>query len=193
MLVRTVSKLFFFLSLGAFDSYTDSNGSHHRLPGFFKFCPPNCTCEGYAYTCRLVYDQYHHPFARYLDLSESLPWKQSEANRDVTEDYGDFHGYIRLYNLSFLELKDVELNYLWQLRVLDLSGNLLTDLSTLKWTNMAALTHLNLSKNPLLPVLDHHLTDLAIKSDMSSLASLRLRNTGMGDILGQIVCEHLLE
>ena len=133
-------------------------------------CPRNCTCEGFAYTCSAMFDVYQHLHVRYLDLSGVFDPLLADAQ---------LMEYLHFLNLSSCQLRNVTLRGLHHLRVLDLSRNFLTNLTSLTFQELFSLLHLNLSNNPLLPREDPGISTFLGSAGVAKLRTLNLVNTSL--------------
>ena len=105
-------------------------------------CPPQCTCHGLAFFCSQVFAAPQFPELRYLDVRGS--------GMDVHQ-LGDNHMLIHL-SLVRCEMSVVS-NFTFQnLHSLDLSDNLLTEVSGHHFRHMPQLAVLFLAGNPLTSV-----------------------------------------
>ena len=139
-------------------------------------CPNHCFCQGHAFTCSRMFDTSHQQFVRYLDLSGAYQPDLSAQNAR------------RLVLLAFLNLSSCALyssnrpNFTLRslpIRVLDMSHNHLTDLHPLMFPD-PYLTHLNLSNNPLVHVLQFvHFQTLF---RLNNVKVFIVRNTGVQQI-----------
>ena len=133
-------------------------------------CPRNCTCEGFAYVCDDMFDVYQHPNVRYLDLSD-VP-DPFLVDVQVME-------YLHFLNLSSCRLRNVTLGGLHHLRVLDLSNNFLTNLTSLSFEEMSNLLHLNLSNNLLLSRASPEFGTFFQSAGVTRLQTLNVANTSL--------------
>ena len=133
-------------------------------------CPKNCTCEGYAYICQAMFDVHDHLHVRYLDLSGVL-----------TPSLVDLHlaEYLHFLNLSSCQLSSVALTGLRHLRVLDLSDNFFSNLSSLRLENLGHLLDLYLSNNPLVTRLDSTFRAFLHTAGVTQLNTLAMINISL--------------
>ena len=103
-------------------------------------CPKVCTCQGFEFTCKTHFNASSFPLARYIDAS----------NSDMTLDMFR-HNYLLIHlNLSYCRLSYLNSNSsLSNLFILDLSYNLLTEISIASILNIQNLRALILSWNPI--------------------------------------------
>ena len=138
-------------------------------------CPSNCTCEGYAYSCRATFNPHQHLQVRYLDLSG-------------TENPGlflrDVHvmEFLRFLNLSSCALSNVTLRDMTQLNILDMSHNHLTELSSLNLSGLTGVTWLDLSGNSFVLEIDSTFAAFVTLAGLKHLKTLALTNTDLVSI-----------
>ena len=103
-------------------------------------CPQQCTCHGLAFFCPQAFAATDHPDLRYLDAADSGMSAHHIGNNHM------------LIHLSFARCKvETVSNFTFHnLRSLDLSDNLLTEVSGHHLSLMPQLTHLFLAGNPLI-------------------------------------------
>ena len=105
-------------------------------------CPPNCTCHGLAFFCSQVFAAHLFPDLLYLDVRGS--------GMNVLQ-LG--HNYMLVHlSLAACRVKTLTNFTFYNLRSLDLSGNLLTEVCNLHFGFMLQLTVLFLTGNPLTSV-----------------------------------------
>ncbi|XP_070208096.1 G-protein coupled receptor GRL101-like [Littorina saxatilis] len=138
-------------------------------------CPGNCTCEGFAYTCSDTFDPRAYLGVRYLDVSETHISDIFLQDMYVIE-------YLRFLNLSHCQLRSVTMYDMPQLLILDLSYNLLNALSLLNLRDLSGLTWLDLSHNPLVPLLDLSFSAFLKLASLTNLETLLLTNTEVTSI-----------
>ena len=148
-------------------------------------CPGNCTCEGYAYTCQGLFDVRQHFHLRYLDLSGVL--RPPLVDLHLAE-------YLHFLNLSSCHLSSAALKGLRQLRVLDLSDNFLSSLTSLTLEDLGHLQELYVSNNPLMKRLDPAFRAFLHTAGVKQLKTLVLINIslehleeGVLDSVGELV------
>ena len=139
-------------------------------------CPDHCLCQGYAFTCPQMFNASHQPLVRYLDLSGVHQPDLSDTNAESLV----LLAFLNLSSCAFISSNARNFS-LWQtpVRVLDMSYNHLTDLYRMMFPQ-PYLTHLNLSSNPLVRVLQfsHFQTALAL----NEIKVLSQRNTKIQQI-----------
>ena len=116
-------------------------------------CPQNCTCHGLAFFCSQVFAAHQFPDLRYLDA------RRTGMN---VHQLVDNHMLIHL-SLARCRVRAVTSFTFPSLHSLDLSDNLLTEVSAHHFRQMPQLTVLFLAGNPLTSVfriLSNHSTDL---------------------------------
>ena len=107
-------------------------------------CPPQCTCHGLAFFCSQVFAAHQFPDLRYVDV------RGSGMN---VHELGDNHMLIHL-SLARCGVKALS-NYTFKnVHSLDLSDNLLTEVSGRHFSGMPQLTVLFLAGNPLFSLFD---------------------------------------
>ena len=108
---------------------------------FFSSFPPlsSCTCFGLAFVCRGIFNAELYHNLRYLDASGS----------QLTLQHFRFNDLLTFLDLSHCGLQQVQHVYLANLLQLDLSDNLLTNVSAHTLGGMDNLRVLSLSGNPL--------------------------------------------
>ncbi|KAL8591825.1 hypothetical protein ACOMHN_047085 [Nucella lapillus] len=141
---------------------------HCKLP-----CPADCLCEGYAYKCTGLSESLRH--ARYLDLS---------GNRNVSLHSLQFMAILQFLNLSRCGIDNVSLSNTSQLRIVDLSFNHLTNLSSMMFERLTGLRTLNLSGNPFVRVLESSFPSFIESSGLARLQHLILRDTNLQSVKG---------
>ena len=105
-------------------------------------CPPNCTCHGLAFFCSQVFAAHLLPDLRYLDVRGS--------GMNVLQ-LGNNYMLVHL-SLAACRVKTLSNFTFYNLHSLDLSGNLLTEVSGHHFSLMPQLTVLFLEGNPLISV-----------------------------------------
>ncbi|XP_070203110.1 G-protein coupled receptor GRL101-like [Littorina saxatilis] len=135
-------------------------------------CPRDqgCRCEGWAYTCSGMIDPLENLHVRYLDLSHAS---------NVTLEKLHYMEYLAFLNLSSCGLGNVTLFNMPQLRVLDLSFNLLTGLFSLSLRHFSAFEFLDLSDNSFVTTIG---SDFALQLAIGQLRNLRtllMTNVGL--------------
>ncbi|XP_076464779.1 uncharacterized protein LOC143296633 [Babylonia areolata] len=102
-------------------------------------CPQNCTCQGLAFYC-----QGHFPAGKYRELR----FLHAPGSGLTLESFAI--NYLLVYlNLAKCNLKNISNIVFPNLRILDLSDNEITSLSTTQMNNMNNLQKLSLSGNPI--------------------------------------------
>ena len=124
-------------------------------------CPPQCTCHGLAFFCSQVFAARQFPDLRYLDV------RGSGMN---VHQLGNNHILIHL-SLARCGVSAANHFIFGNLHSLDLSDNLLTELSGYHFENMSQLTVLFLAGNPLNSVFNSH-TGFSIKLNKVNLLDL---------------------
>ena len=107
-------------------------------------CPLNCTCYGLAFFCSQVFAAHQFPDLRYLDV------RGSGMN---THQLG-YNGMLIHLSLARCKVRTLSNFTFNNLRSLDLSDNLLTEVSGRHLTFMPQLTVLFLAGNPLISVIN---------------------------------------
>ena len=102
-------------------------------------CPPNCVCHGLAFVCARRFPLRVHPDLRYLHAAGT-----GLTLSDVTHNVMLVH--LGLATNGIKELEDVRL---FNLRSLDLSDNLIHDVSNRQLSSWPQLRDLSLAGNPL--------------------------------------------
>ena len=102
-------------------------------------CPPQCTCHGLAFFCRQVFAAHLFPDLRYLD---------ARGSGMSMHQFGDNPMLIHL-SLATCGIRTVSNFTFNNLHSLDLSDNLLTEVSGHHFSRMSQLTVLFLAGNPL--------------------------------------------
>ena len=102
-------------------------------------CPVQCTCHGMSFFCNQVFEAHKFTDIRYLDVRESGM---------SMHQLGDNHMLIHL-SLAKCKVRIVSNVTFRNLHSLDLSDNLLTEVSVHHFVNLPSLTNLLLSGNPL--------------------------------------------
>ena len=121
-------------------------------------CPSNCTCEGYAFLCREMFDPLQHLQVRYLHISTT----------HSNFSFDNFHvmELLQFLNMSACRLKNVTLLNMPRLRRLYLSFNQLTDISSNAMENLEGLKYLDLSGNPFVKTLDSTFSEFMLKAGL---------------------------
>ena len=128
-------------------------------------CPPQCTCHGLAFFCSQVFAASQFPDLRYLDV------RGSGMN---VHQLGDNHMLIHL-SLARCRVKAVS-NFTFQnLHSLDLSDNLLTDVSSHHFSDMPQLTVLFLAGNPLTSVFSNSTSSVIQLREITTLDLSRVK------------------
>ena len=105
-------------------------------------CPPQCTCHGLALFCHQVFAADEHPDLRYLDARGSgMSVHQLSGNQMLVH-----------LSLSTCSVRAVSNFSFHNLHSLDLSDNLLTQVSSHQFRHMPHLTALFLAGNPFISV-----------------------------------------
>ncbi|XP_025079761.1 G-protein coupled receptor GRL101-like [Pomacea canaliculata] len=155
-------------------------------------CPHSCVCHGWAFRCSGIFHAASYPNLRYVNAS------------GTAMNLIDFESNIYLVHLILVRCNITRLHEvtLPNLRILDLSSNKLTHISSNLFTGLTRLDSLKLSFNPLnvlffvdarktssLKFLD--LSDVVISSldlgniFLSALTTLNLSGSGLDHVTGQ--------
>ena len=138
-------------------------------------CPGNCTCQGYAYSCRATFNPFNHTQVRYLDLSRA-------ENPGPFLQYVHVLEFLRFLNLSRCGLRSVALRDMPQLNVLDLSHNHLKSLPSFNLSGLSGVTWLDLSGNPFVSVIDSTFVMFVRFASLTRLEMLALTGTDLVSI-----------
>ena len=106
-------------------------------------CPADCTCHGLAFFCNRAFAAHRFPDVKYLDV---------RGSGMLLHDFGDNHMLVHL-GLAKCGVRTMSTFTFHNLRSLDLSDNMLTELSFHHFGHMPQLTVLFLAGNPLSSVL----------------------------------------
>ena len=132
-------------------------------------CPAKCTCHGLAFVCAHSFLAHRHPELRYLDASAS----------------GMMPNQLRMNTLLiYLNLAGCELSSISDLNfpnvlILDLSENVLSEITTAHFMDMKNLRNIILAKNPLKSLF---IRELRSNPTMPNVLSLDLSDVRMDQL-----------